>query len=95
MEITLSLSDTSSRVAKRRGHYNIPKLSCPAGVDPGILDCFVAVGFSQRRVTIRSHPQGGGEESFFAAREQSERLPHHAVQAGAWSPRLRELRHFP
>jgi hypothetical protein len=51
---TLNLSYTSSRAAKRRGRDTTPKLSCPARVDPESLDCFVAVGFSQRRVMQRS-----------------------------------------
>jgi hypothetical protein len=36
-----------------------PLLSCPGGVNPETLDCFVAVGFSQRRVKQTSLLIGG------------------------------------
>ena len=46
MEFTLGLFHTSSRAAERRGRYNIPKLSCPVGVDPGILNCFAMLAMT-------------------------------------------------
>ena len=60
-EVYPKLSNTSSRAAKRRGRYNIPKLSCPARVDPefwiaSLLALLATTGYatlsSKRRIKV-------------------------------------------
>jgi len=70
---------------RRRGRYNIPKPSCPIGVDPSFLDCFALslrgmkamVEYHMLAMTIKRSPIERDEQISKASGIMPERKIHH------------------